>query len=731
MYIINKSDGTIAATVNEGVINTTDTDLALVGKNYLVYGELINENFVKLLENFSNNEAPVNPIKGQLWYDSANDKILVYNDINFRPINSVDVSAASPLAPRIGDLWYDNINQQLKFWNGANWIIVAPLFNANETRSGIFVETVNDNLGNPRVITSIWNNNIRVVIFSNSEFTPSNAIAGFPSIKQGLNLYDAGTFNGTARNSQLLDNKSPNDFFILNTNSVSTGNLKILNNNALTLGNNENLSIGVDFDGVFLKSLLNEQDIYIKVKDGTGSELTPLIINGNGLVEVNTTLRVENLSTNSVTIEGASNFDSDVDINANLTVNNISVVSSGDFNNIVVASNITGNTFVSNTTNFGNTKTVSLQVNDTRTSADVNINGNVELHNNKISFVDNLGNSGYVRGEAGFLYFGTQGTDRAYFRPDGIAVFLDGAQGALANFNVIQSGNFTVINDLLTSTQTNGDVNISGAGSGQVVVNKLKSNTSVLAESLIVTGSSSNAIDCAGGLTVAGALTVSGPINITGATFTNNVTSSNLNATAITAGTIAGAIVTNAQPNITSLGILSSLNVSGTTSLGFVQTGNIQGNNFTASNNIVGQLVLATSANIGTLTVNSGASINGSTLIADNLLVLGEIRCENDIVAFYSSDERLKTNINVLENTLDKISNIQGVSFNWNELAQSTKEKTDKDQIGLIAQQVKSQFPELVNERDDGYLSVDYIKLTAVLLQAINELHSEVKKLKG
>jgi hypothetical protein len=274
-------------------------------------------------------------------------------------------------------------------------------------------------------------------------------------------------------------------------------------------------------------------------------------------------------------------------------------------------------------------------------------------------------------------------------------------------------------------------VNISGAGSGQVVVNKLKSNTSVLAESLIVTGSSSNAIDCAGGLTVAGALTVSGPINITGATFTNNVTSSNLNATAITAGTIAGAIVTNAQPNITSLGILSSLNVSGTTSLGFVQTGNIQGNNFTASNNIVGQLVLATSANIGTLTVNSGASINGSTLIADNLLVLGEIRCENDIVAFYSSDERLKSNINVLENTLDKISNIQGVSFNWNELAQSTKEKTDKDQIGLIAQQVKSQFPELVNERDDGYLSVDYIKLTAVLLQAINELHSEVKKLKG
>ena len=71
-YTVNKTDGTILATVADGTINTT-TDLTLIGKNYAGYGEFFNENLIKLLENFSNSSAPASPVAGQMWWDSTNN----------------------------------------------------------------------------------------------------------------------------------------------------------------------------------------------------------------------------------------------------------------------------------------------------------------------------------------------------------------------------------------------------------------------------------------------------------------------------------------------------------------------------------------------------------------------------------------------------------------------------------------------------------------------------------
>jgi hypothetical protein len=732
MYIINKSDGTIAATVNEGVINTTDTDLVLVGKNYLVYGEIINENFVRLLENFANDTAPTKPIKGQLWYNTNNDKLLVYDETSFKPINPVNVAAATPDTAEIGDLWYDSTNQQLKFWNGGDWIVVAPLFAAGQSKSGIFVETINDNFGAAKVVTSLWNNNIRIIIFSNNQFIPGNAIAGFTTIKKGINIYDEGLFNGTAENALLLDNKAATEFYILDNDATTTGNLTIENDDALTLGVNNNILIGVDNDGAIFESLINNQDVYIKVKDNTGSTLTPFIVNGDGLVQINTELYVETFTANSTfTVDGLSYFTDDVDISANLAADNISVVATGDFQNVIVGANTTSNVFVGNVANIGNTKTVTLQVNDTRTSADFNINGNIELHNNKISFVDNLNNNSYVRGEAGHLYFGTQGNDQAYIRPDGIAVFNNTIQGPICNFDVIQSGNFSVINNVLTNTQTNGDVTINGSGTGQVRVNKLASDTSLTANSLIVSGGSVNAFDCTGSAIISGSLTISGNINIAGATnFTSNVSGGNISMTTVTATNISGTLTTAAQPNITSVGTLTTLNVSGTAFSGAVQTGNIAANNVTASNNINASTFSGTSISVGSIAVSGTSTFTGVSTFDNNLTVNGELRCVNDIVAFFSSDARLKTNISTLENTLDKLETVKGVSFNWNQLAQDNGKDNTK-QIGIIAQDLETVFPELVHTKDDGYKTVDYIKLTAVLLQAVNELRQEIKNFKS
>ena len=108
----------------------------------------------------------------------------------------------------------------------------------------------------------------------------------------------------------------------------------------------------------------------------------------------------------------------------------------------------------------------------------------------------------------------------------------------------------------------------------------------------------------------------------------------------------------------------------------------------------------------------------------------GEIRATNDITAFYSSDERLKENIVPLTGALDKVKALRGVSFNWKELNEeekSTVHSHEGHDIGVIAQEIQAQYPELVTERENGYLAVDYVKLTAVLLQAIKELDAKVE----
>ena len=106
----------------------------------------------------------------------------------------------------------------------------------------------------------------------------------------------------------------------------------------------------------------------------------------------------------------------------------------------------------------------------------------------------------------------------------------------------------------------------------------------------------------------------------------------------------------------------------------------------------------------------------------------GEIRATGDITAYYSSDERLKENFAPLEGALDKVNAMGGYEFDWKEGIEDVVSKTGHD-IGVKAQEVQAQYPELVHERDNGYLAVDYIKLNAVLIEAVKELAAQVEEL--
>jgi hypothetical protein len=123
-YIINNSRGQVIAVVADGTVNTTSTSLTLIGKNYAGYGIFLNENYIKLLENFTNSSAPNAPLTGQLWYDSTNALLKVYNGTIWKPISSSASGSTQPSSPVIGDLWYDSANAQLKVWSGSAFITV-------------------------------------------------------------------------------------------------------------------------------------------------------------------------------------------------------------------------------------------------------------------------------------------------------------------------------------------------------------------------------------------------------------------------------------------------------------------------------------------------------------------------------------------------------------------------------------------------------------------------------
>ena len=105
----------------------------------------------------------------------------------------------------------------------------------------------------------------------------------------------------------------------------------------------------------------------------------------------------------------------------------------------------------------------------------------------------------------------------------------------------------------------------------------------------------------------------------------------------------------------------------------------------------------------------------------------GLVRSTGDIVAYYSSDERLKDNIQVIDGALEKVSKIKGVEFDWND-KQDVYEGHD---IGVIAQDVEAVAPELVQTREDGYKAVKYEKLTALLIEAVKELTEQNKEMKA
>ena len=197
-YIINRYSGSQLTVIDDATLDTS-TSITLVGRNYTGYGEVQNENFLFLLENFSNRLAPSRPISGQLWYDSANQRLNIYNGDTWRSAASADVSDTAPAATP-GAIWLDTSSDQLYVYNN-QWNLIGPEaiggFGATKLESVKIKDTLN--IDRPVILIKI--NDVVQGIIADSAFTISGStpITGFTSLIVGINLIAGFRLRGDVR----------------------------------------------------------------------------------------------------------------------------------------------------------------------------------------------------------------------------------------------------------------------------------------------------------------------------------------------------------------------------------------------------------------------------------------------------------------------------------------------------------------------------------------------------
>ncbi len=274
-YIINKTDGTIVATVEDGVLDTT-TSVSLIGRNYTSYGEPFNENMVKLLENSASTSAPTSPLRGELWYDVTTLQLKVYNGSNFVPITSTTNSASTPIGSYdVGSFWNNTTTDQLYMYDGTDWDLIGPIYSIADGISGWRVDSEILSDSTTSNVLGLYVDGTRVGILSSTDKTLVNAPTGFSTnnMKAGLTLYaptDSTSFrlHGTAQNALELGGTPASEYFAKNKDETTTGTVTIQNNQGLTFGASNEGKLFMDSNNVILQNE-NFDSIFFRVNQSS------------------------------------------------------------------------------------------------------------------------------------------------------------------------------------------------------------------------------------------------------------------------------------------------------------------------------------------------------------------------------------------------------------------------------------------------------------------------------
>ena len=335
-YTINKTDGTTLATITDGTIDNS-TSLILFGKSYSGFGEALNENLVKLLENSASTSTPSAPIKGELWFDANTNQLKVYDGSSWKLSGGAKTSATAPTSPAAGDLWMDTDDDQVYIYTGSAWQLIGPVYTSGQTLSGWKIETLGSAGGN-KVVSSMYAGNTRVAILSKETFTPSVSQTGFASIKAGFTLNSTlgAVFEGTNTSATYINTSGTTNssgtliaggnFLRADAADTTTGAITIDSDAGLIVGDAQELSVTVSSNHVTIAQTSEDKDLSFTINDG-GVTKTPLKFTG---------------TTGAVTIVG------NVDITGTLTV-------SGEYDAKNVAINTYDDAFIK--LNNGNSET--------------------------------------------------------------------------------------------------------------------------------------------------------------------------------------------------------------------------------------------------------------------------------------------------------------------------------------------------------------------------------------
>jgi hypothetical protein len=239
-YTITLTDGAIFAVIADGTVNT-DSSMTLVGKNWAGYGQFLDDNFIRLLENGANTTAPGAPLTGQLWWNTTAGTMQVYNGTTFKTIGSAAASSSAPTSNVAGDLWYDTVNQQLNVYTGTAFIVVGPAYTPGTGTTGAIVATIVDNTSVARSIIELYSNASIVGMISRySTFTPQNAVGGgwgVQAVNPGLTMATSIANNavwGNSTNSLALNGLASTSFMRSDANTACSGTITVNTSGAAT-----------------------------------------------------------------------------------------------------------------------------------------------------------------------------------------------------------------------------------------------------------------------------------------------------------------------------------------------------------------------------------------------------------------------------------------------------------------------------------------------------------------
>jgi len=334
-YIVNFTDSENKSPIT--VFDNTssqDTSLTFPGRNVTGYGQIIAENFLKLLENFASASQPVNPIEGQLWYDTTNGVLQLYDNTNWKAASNIQKSPTEPSVEtsKVGELWVDTTNQQLRIYTGSRWLLVGPSESAIDgLRYGPAIEKIVDQDNLDKNVLILYIADTPVAIVSKDSFTPKIQIAGFDRILSGINIATpansdeatafAGIFLGgslpklvgTAKNADALNvsgtEVAAGKFLRSDTTNTTEFSFNIRNNQGLVVG----------IDGNFQ---LTTSSTAAKIYNSAAGSSLDLQVNRNGVPSTILRILDNKVGINVASPDNALDVDGDIGVTGALIVEN-------------------------------------------------------------------------------------------------------------------------------------------------------------------------------------------------------------------------------------------------------------------------------------------------------------------------------------------------------------------------------------------------------------------------